>query len=72
VKSERTAEFDHFFHRGLNKPEHGWLVCAAFHTELTHAGYLARFGRMPEFRSFQAAVLVQRRRPQMRSGAAGL
>ena len=39
------AEFDHFFHRGLNRPEHGWLICAACHAELTHGGYLARFMR---------------------------
>jgi hypothetical protein len=56
------AEFDHFFHRGLNRPEHGWLVCRACHAELTHGGYLARFGRMAEFRAFQAAVLELRRR----------
>jgi hypothetical protein len=56
------AEFDHFFHRGLNRPEHGWLVCTACHAELTHGGYLARFGRMAEFRAFQAAVLEHRRR----------
>ena len=56
------AEFDHFFHRGLNRPEHGWLVCAACHAELTHGGYLVRFMRMPEFRAFQAAVLEHRRR----------
>ena len=37
------AEYDHFFHRGLNRPEHGWLVCAACHAELTHGGYLVRF-----------------------------
>ena len=56
------AEYDHFFHRGLNRPEHGWLVCAACHAELTHGSYLARFARMPEFRAFQGAVLGQRRR----------
>ncbi|MBL6081329.1 KilA-N domain-containing protein [Belnapia sp. T18] len=56
------AEFDHFFHRGLNRPEHGWLVCAACHGELTRGSYLVRFARMPEFRTFQAAVLKQRRR----------
>ena len=49
------AEFDHFFHRGLNRPEHGWLICPACHGELTHGGYLVRFARMPEFRAFQAA-----------------
>jgi hypothetical protein len=63
------AEFDHFFHRGLNRPEHGWLICMACHAELTRGGYLARFARMPEFRGFQAAVLERRRRGQMRPGA---
>ncbi|MBK1662816.1 KilA-N domain-containing protein, partial [Paracraurococcus ruber] len=47
------AEFDHFFHRGLNRPEHGWLICQTCHAELTHGGYLVRFLRMPEFRAFQ-------------------
>ncbi|MCI0754999.1 KilA-N domain-containing protein [Teichococcus vastitatis] len=28
------AEFDHFFHRGLNRPEHGWLICTHCHAEL--------------------------------------
>src|SRR5438309_1647328 len=56
------AEFDHFFHRGLNRPEHGWLVCRACHGELTHGGYLVRFARTPEFRAFQALVLERRRR----------
>ena len=56
------AEFDHFFHRGLNRPEHGWLVCRGCHAELTHGGYLVRFLRLPEFRAFQAAVLEHRRR----------
>ena len=56
------AEFDHVFHRGLNRPERGWLVCRACHIELTHGGYLVRFLRMPEFRAFQAAVLEHRRR----------
>ncbi|HEV7265732.1 MAG TPA: hypothetical protein VGN83_12540 [Falsiroseomonas sp.] len=64
------AEFDHFFHRGLNRPEMGWLVCAECHADLTHGGYLVRFARMPEFRRFQAAVLEQRRRSQPRPGAA--
>ena len=50
------AQFDHFYHRGLNRPEHGWLVCKPCHHELTHGGYLARFTRMPEFRRFQDAV----------------
>jgi hypothetical protein len=65
------AEFDHFFHRSLNRPEYGWLVCTACHHELTHDGYLARFRRMAAFRSFQAAVITQRRRAQMRPGAVG-
>ena len=60
------AEFDHFFHRGLNRPEHGWLICPACHAELTRGGYLARFARIPEFRAFQTAVLEQRRRAQPR------
>ena len=64
------AEFDHFFHRGLNRPELGWLVCADCHADLTHGGYLVRFARIPEFRRFQAAVLEQRRRSQSRPDAA--
>ena len=63
------AEFDHFFHRGLNKPEHGWLICRACHVERTHGGYLVRFLRTPEFRAFQAAVLEHRRRE--RTGPSG-
>ena len=55
------AEYDHFFHRGLNRPEHGWLICRACHLELTHGGYLARFGRMAEFRRFQTLILDARR-----------
>jgi hypothetical protein len=66
------AEFDHFFHRGLNRPEYGWLVCKACHHELTHDSYLTRFRRVPEFRGFQAAVVAQRRRAQMRPDLAGL
>lgn len=64
------AEFDHFFHRGLNRPEHGWLVCADCHAGLSHGGYLARFARIPEFRAFQAAVLEHRRRHR-RPGSPG-
>jgi hypothetical protein len=63
------AEFDHFFHRGLNRPEHGWLVCAACHAELSHGGYLVRFMRIPEFRAFQGAVLEYRRRERARFGS---
>jgi hypothetical protein len=33
-----VAKFGHFFHRGLNRTEHGWLVCAACHSDLTHGG----------------------------------
>lgn len=57
------AEYDHFFHRGLNRPEHGWLICQACHVELTQGGYLARFSRMTDFRRFQAAVVDARARP---------
>ena len=60
------AEFDHFFHRGLNRPEHGWLICKACHRELTHSGYIAQFERMPEFRRFQAVVLAQQAQAQRR------
>jgi hypothetical protein len=62
------AEFDHVYHRGLNRPEHGWLVCGGCHAELTHGGYLARFARLPAFRAFQDAVLAQRRRTHPRFG----
>jgi hypothetical protein len=62
------AELDHFLHRSLNRPEHGWLICRACHAELTYGGYLVRFARMPEFRAFQAAVLDQRRRARTRAG----
>ena len=60
------AEFDHFFHRGLNRPEHGWLICPECHAELSHGGYLARFMRTAEFRAFQGAVLEHRRRTRTR------
>ena len=60
------AEFDHFYHCSLNRPEFGWLICTACHHELTHDGYLARFRRMAAFRRFQAAVIRQRRRAQRR------
>ncbi|MFC7694959.1 hypothetical protein ACFQY5_40785 [Paeniroseomonas aquatica] len=66
------AEFDHVFHRGLNRPEHGWLVCPACHAELTYGGYLARFARIPEFRAFQAKVLAYRRRGRHRPSAPAL
>jgi hypothetical protein len=63
------AEFDHFFHRSLNRAEHGWLICAACHSDLTHGGYLLHFSHMPRFRAFQALVLAQRRRGRMRRGS---
>jgi hypothetical protein len=56
------AEFDHFFHRGLNRPEHGWLICKACHVELTQGGYLAKFARVADFRRFQNLVADARRR----------
>ena len=62
------AEYDHSFHRGLNRPEHGWLTCQACHVELTQGGYLFRFSRMTDFRRFQAAVLDAR----APAGGAGL
>ena len=62
------AEFDHFYHRGLNRPEYGWPVCAPCHGELTHGGHLARFARTPQFRAFQARVLEARRRARQCPG----
>jgi hypothetical protein len=41
----------------------------ACHAELTRGGNLARFARVPEFRSFQAVVLERQRRGQMRPSA---
>ncbi|MGK7871647.1 KilA-N domain-containing protein [Falsiroseomonas sp. E2-1-a20] len=66
--SAEGAEFDHFFHRGLNRPEHGWLICANCHIELNRGGYLLRFSYMPRFRAFQAAVLEQRHRGRIGHG----
>ncbi|PZR07505.1 MAG: hypothetical protein DI532_23470 [Azospirillum brasilense] len=60
------TEFDHAFHRGLNRPEHGWLVCRPCHRELTHGGYLERFSRIHQFRAFQGAVLAERERSRAR------
>jgi len=62
------AAFDHFFHRSLNRPEHGWLIRGLCHPELTHGGYLVRFMRVPEFRAFQGAVFEHRRRERARAG----
>ena len=64
------TEFDHAFHRGLNRPEHGWLVCRPCHREMTHGGYLARFSRIHQFRAFQGAVLAERERSRARSADA--
>ncbi|RAI54601.1 KilA-N domain-containing protein [Roseicella frigidaeris] len=61
------AEFDHFYHRGLNRPEFGWPVCAPCHGDLTHGGHLVRFARLAEFRAFQARVLEARRRARPNS-----
>ncbi|WP_139323345.1 hypothetical protein [Roseomonas sp. TAS13] len=60
------TEFDHAFHRRLNRPEHGWLVCRSCHREMTHGGYLARFGCLAEFRAFQGAVLTEQERSRAR------
>lgn len=60
------TEFDHAFHRGLNRPEHGRLVCRPCHREMTHGGYLARFSRIHQFRAFQGAVLAGRDRSRAR------
>ena len=62
------AESDHAFHRGLNRPEHGWLICPDCHGELTHGSYLHRFARLPAFRAFQARVLELRRRARQGTG----
>ena len=64
-QAQEGAEYDHFFHRALNRPEHGWLICKACHTELTIGGYLVRFSRMPEFRRFQAAIIDAGRQSRM-------
>jgi len=67
------AEFDHFFHSGLNRPEHGWLICRPCHAALHLGSYLARFAQLPRFRVFQAAVLEHRstRARCTRTGRAG-
>jgi hypothetical protein len=54
------AQFDHFFHRGLNRPEHGWLVCQHCHDAFSRGSYLTRFSKMAAFRQFQAALLAHR------------
>jgi len=55
------AEFDHFFHHSLNRSEHGCLICAACHAELTRGGYSSA-SCVPEFRAFPAAAFGHRRR----------
>ena len=55
------AEFDHVFHCGLNRPEHGWLICRPCHGTLHQGSYLTRFAWLPRFRVFQATVLEHRR-----------
>ena len=56
-----TAQFDHFYHRSLNRPELGWLICQPCHDELGRGGYLLRFSKWPAFRCFQTALLAFRR-----------
>jgi hypothetical protein len=51
------SQFDHFFHRGLNRPELGWLICRNCHDNISRGGYMMRFTRLPEFREFQTAVI---------------
>lgn len=62
------AEIDHFVSSKINRPESGWLICGACHMDLTHGGYLVRFARMPEFRTFQAAVFEHLRQLRTRGG----
>lgn len=57
-KPARGAQFDHFFHRGLNRPEHGWMICGRCHDDLTHGGYLLRFSKLAAFRRFQACLFA--------------
>ncbi|RYY16662.1 MAG: hypothetical protein EON55_03895 [Alphaproteobacteria bacterium] len=64
----QVVESDHFFHRGLNRPEHGWLICKGCHDELTLGGYLVRFSRTAEFRRFQRSVIDVRKRMAGRTG----
>ena len=40
------ATFDHFFHRSLNRPEHGWLICP-LPSELTMADTSSASPRCP-------------------------
>lgn len=52
------TQFDHFFHRGLNRPEHGWIICGRCHDDLSRGGYVFRFSKMPKFHAFQVAVVT--------------
>ena len=60
ARPQAGAQFDHFYHRGLNRPEHGWLICRCCHDDFGRGGYLTRFRKMAAFRQFQAAVLAYR------------
>lgn len=66
------AEFDHFYHAGMNKPLYGWLICRPCHLELTNGGHLARFGRMERFRDFQSNMreLLARKYPPLSAASA--
>lgn len=64
------AEFDHVFHRTLNRPEHGWLICRECHGEITRGGYLLRFDKLHAFRLFQARVQEHQRQQAAASSEA--
>lgn len=55
-----SAQFDHFFHRALNRPELGWLICGPCHDDLGRGSYRLRFSKLPAFRRFQAALTAFR------------
>jgi hypothetical protein len=57
-KPARGAQYDHFFHRGLNRPEHGWLVCLPCHESFHRGSYLFRFSKLAAFRKFQACLFA--------------
>ncbi|HEX8928778.1 MAG TPA: KilA-N domain-containing protein [Actinomycetota bacterium] len=63
------AQYDHLLHRGLNRPEQGWLICGGCNTWLTKGGHLARLMRQREVRAFQDAVFEHRRRRDEDPGA---
>ena len=59
------AEYDHFVHQSLNRPEFGWLICKQCHNDFSHGGYLLRGLKMNEFHLFQDKVQeVQHRQRQ--------